>query len=167
VPHTSFTCNNARAALVVLSAHNLVEDPLIEGHRGDCTNEQDREAVLGHTHLVLTLLHRSVDAKYYVGVVIGSFGVAMGREGVFCIDGEGGRGGGGDGGGRRLCRGSGHILLDGLRRKRLHLGRHGGIVAVVIGGGGGGGGVVVGVGVVSIGGGVVVDALFVEGDFLV
>ncbi len=70
-------------------------------------------------------------------------------------------------GGRRLCRGSGHILLGGLRRKRLHLGRHGGVVAVVVSGGGGGGGVVVGVGVVGVGGGVVVDALFVEGDFLV
>jgi hypothetical protein len=150
-----------------------VKDPFVKGHRGDCTNEQDREAVLGHTHLVLTLLHRSVDSKYYVGVVVGSFGVVMGREGVFCIDGEGGRGGGGgDGRGRRLCRGSGHILLGGLRRKRLHLGRHGGVVAVVVGGGSGGGGVVVGVGVVGVavvgvGGGIVVDALFVEGDFLV
>ena len=62
--------------------------------------------------------------------------------------------------GRRLCSGSGDILLDGLCRKRLHLGRHGGIVVVVrdrfIGGG------VVGVSV-----GVGVNALFVGGDFLV
>jgi hypothetical protein len=42
--------------------------------------------------------------------------------------------------------------------EEAHLGWHGGVVAVVVGGGGRGGGVVVGV---------VVDALFVEGDFLV
>ena len=51
--------------------------------------------------------------------------------------------------------------------KRLHLGRHGGVVAVVVGGAGGVDGVVVvGVGVVGLSEGVVVDALFVEGDFL-
>jgi hypothetical protein len=160
--------SDARAALAVLRAHNLADDLLIEGYRGDCTNEQDQEAVLGHTHLVLTLLHHSVDVKYYIVVVIGSFGVVMGREGVFCIDGEGGRGGGGGGGdgeGRRLCRGSDHILLGGLRQKRLPLGRHGGIVVIVVGGGSSD---VFGSGnVVCSGVGVVVDALFLEGDFLV
>ena len=60
------------------------------------------------------------------------------------------------GGGRRLCSGSGDILLGGLRWKRLHLGRHGGVV-VVVGDSFIGGGVV----------GVVVDALFVGGNFLV
>jgi hypothetical protein len=111
-------------------------------------------------------LHRSFDAKYYVGVVVGSVsvvvgsvGVVMGREGVFCIDGEGGRGGCG-GGGRRLPSGSGDILLGGLCWKRLHLGRHGGVVVFVVDSFIGGG--VVGV-VVSV----VVDALFVGGDFLV
>ncbi len=135
--------------------------------------EQNREAVLGHTHLVITFLHRSVDAKYYVGVVVGSYGVVMCCEGVFCINGEGGRGGGGggSGGGRRLRRGSGHILLGGLRRKRLHLGRHGGVV--VVGGVGDGGDVfsggnVFGGGNVVYGGvGVVIDALFVVGNFLI
>jgi hypothetical protein len=155
---------------MALRAHDLPEDLLIEGKRGDSTKERDREAVLGHTYLVLTFLHRSVDAKYYVGVVVGSYGVVMGREGVFCIDGEGGRGGGGggggSGGGRRLRRGSGHILLGGLRRKRLHLGRHGGVV--VIGGVGDGGDVFGGGGNVVCGGvGVVINALFVVGDFLV
>ena len=62
-----------------------------------------------------------------------------------------------------MASGSGHILLGGFRRKRLHIGRHDGVVAVIVGGGGGGGGVLV----VGVGGGVVVDALFVEGDFLV
>ena len=71
------------------------------------------------------------------------------------------------GGGGFAGRCSGHILLGGLRRKRLHLGRHGGVVAVVVGGAGGVDGVVVvGVGVVGLSKGVVVDALFVEGDFL-
>ena len=136
--------------------------------------KRDQEAILvGHSHLVLTLLHRSIDAKYHVGVVVDSSGIVLGREGVRCIDGEGGRGGcGGGGRGRRLRSGSGAILLGGLlvRRKRLHLGRHGGVV--VVGGGGGGDvvcGVVVGVGVGGVGGGVgiVVDALFVGGNFLV
>ena len=160
--------NDTRAALVVLQANYLPEDPLIEGTTGDSTNERDREAVLGHSHLVLTLLHRSVDAKYYVGVVvgsvgvvIGSVGVVMGREGVFCIDGEGGRGGCG-GGGRRLRSGSGNNLLVGLCRKSLHLGRHGGVVVVVWDS-------FIGSGVVAVigGVGVGVDALFVGGDFLV
>jgi hypothetical protein len=130
--------DDARAALAVLRANYLPEDPLIEGMTGDSTNKQDREAVLGHFHLVLTLLHRSVDAKYYVGVVVGSVGVVlgsvgvvMGREGVFCIDGEGACGGYG-GGGRRLRSGSGDILLGGLCWKRLHLGRHGGVVVFVV-----------------------------------
>jgi hypothetical protein len=117
-------------------------------------------------------LHRSVDAKYYVGVVVDTDGIVVIREGVFCIDGEGGCGGcgGGSGGGRRLRRGSGHILFGGLRRrKRLHLGRHGGVVVVVVvvGGGGGGGDVFGGGDVVCGGVGVVVDALFVFGNFLV
>jgi hypothetical protein len=104
------------------------------------------------------------NTKYYVGVVVSSYGVVGDCDGVFCIDGEGGRGGGGGGGGGRwLRRGSGHILLGGLRWKRLHLGRHGGG-----GGGGGGGGDVFGGGDVVCGGvGVVVDALFVVGEFLV
>ena len=70
--------------------------------------------------------------------------------------------GGGGGGGRRLRRGSGHILLGGLRRKRLHLGRHGG---VVVGEGGGDSGDVFGGGDVVCGS--VGVALFVVGDFLV
>ncbi len=91
----------------------------------------------------------------------------MGREGVFCIDGEGGHGGGGGGGeGRRLHRGSGHILLGVLRRKRLHLGRHGGVVVVIVVVGGGGD-VFGGGDVVCVGVGIVLDALFVVGDFLV
>ena len=68
-------------------------------------------------------------------------------------------------GGRRLRRGSGHILLGGLRWKRLHLGRHGGVFVVIVGSGGGnvfGGGDVVCGGVL----GVVVDVLFVVSDFL-
>ena len=105
--------------LTVLHAHDLAEDLLIEGPRGDCTNEQDREgeAVLGLSHLVLTLLHRSIDVKYHfvsIVVVVDSVSVVVIREGVRCIDGEGGCGGGGSGGGRRLRSGSGDILLGGL-----------------------------------------------------
>jgi hypothetical protein len=43
-------------------------------------------AVLSHSHLILTLLHRSVDAKYFVGVVVDSVSLVMGREGFFCLD---------------------------------------------------------------------------------
>jgi hypothetical protein len=98
----------------------------------------------------------------------------MGCEGVFCIDGEGGRGGGGGGGGwgGRLRSGSGTLLLgSSLFWKRLYLERHGGLVDVVVvvvgssgGGGGGGRGIDVFVGIVGV---VVVDALFVTGNFLV
>jgi hypothetical protein len=136
-----------RAALVVFPPHDFPEDLLIEGTRGDSTNERDQEAVLGHSYLVLTHLHRSVDAKYCVGVVIGSDDVVAIREGVVCVDGEGGRGGCGGGSvGRRLHSSSGGILLGGLRWRRLHLGQHGGVS------GGGGNvvcGVVIGVGVVG------------------
>ncbi len=64
---------------------DLVEDLLVEGPRADCKSKQDQEAVLRHSHLVLTLLHLSVDAKYYVGVVVDSVGVVGDREGVFCL----------------------------------------------------------------------------------
>ena len=93
----------------------------------------------------------------------------MGREGVSCIDGEGGHGGGSSGGGwgGRLCSGSGTLLLGGsLFWNRLYLGRHCGVVDVVVGGcivGGGRGGVDVFVGVVGV---IIVDALFVTGNFL-
>ncbi len=64
-------------------------------------------------------------------------------------------------GGRHLS-GSGALLLGGLLWKRLHLGRHGGVVVViVVEGSVVGGGVGDGIGVV------VVDALFIAGDFLV
>ena len=88
-------------------------------------NEQDQEAVLGHSHLVLALLHCSVDAKNYVNVVVDSVGVVMGREGVFCIDRKGGCCGGGSGGcgwGERHRSGSGALLLGGLLWKRLFVG---------------------------------------------
>jgi len=62
------------------------------------------------------------------------------------------------GGGGFAGRCSGRILLGGLSQKRLHLGRHGGVVDVVAVSGGD---------VVCGGVGVVVDALFVVGDFLV
>ena len=35
-------------------------------------HERDQEAVLGHLNQILTILHRTVDAKNYVGVVIDS-----------------------------------------------------------------------------------------------
>ena len=100
--------------------------------------------------------HCSVDVKYYVGVVVDSVSVVMGREGVRCIN-------GGGGGGRRLRSGSGDILLGSFHRKRLHLGRYGGIVVIVVDGSvvGGNGGDVFG----SVG--IVVNALFVIGDFLI
>ncbi len=161
--------DNASAALRVLRAHDLAEDFLIKGTRADCTKEQDREAVLGHSHLVLTVLHHSIDAKYHGGVVADSIGVVDMQEGVVCIDGEGGRGGGSDGGGsgggRRHRSGSSALLLGGLLCwKRLHLGRHGGVV-VVVGGSidGGGGGVGDGISIVNV----VVDALFIAGGLLV
>ena len=94
--------------------------------------------------------------KYYIGVVVDSVSVVMGHEGVRCVN-------GGGGGGRRLHSGSGDILLGGFRRKRLHLGRYGGVVVIVVDGsvvGGGGGDVFGGVGIV-------VNTLFVIGDFLV
>ena len=102
--------------------------------------------------------HCSVDVKYYVGVVVDSVSIVMGREGVRCVN-------GGGGGGRRLRSSSRDILLGGFRRKRLHLGRYGGVVVIVVdgsvvGGGGGGGNVFGGVGIV-------VNALFVIGDFLI
>ena len=154
--------DDARAALAVLCAHDLAEDRLIKGPRGDCTNEQHQEAVLGHLHLVLTLLHRSIDAKYHLGVVVDSVSLVVICEGVSCIDGEGGCGG--DSGGdrwRRLCSGSGDILLGGLLCwNRLHRGRHGGVVIVV-------GGSIVGSGVGDGIGIVVIDALFVANDFIV
>jgi hypothetical protein len=135
--------------------------------------KRDQEAVLiGHSHLVLTLLHRSIDTKYHVGVVVDCVSVVVICEGVHCIDGEGGGGGGGggggSGGGRRLCSGSGDILLGVfLCWNRLHdRGRHGGVV-IVIGGSVLGGGVGVGLGVSVNYFGVVIDALFVGGDFLV
>ena len=128
--HTFFTCISSavssqattrNAALTVLHAHDLAEDLLIEGPRGDCTNERDREgeAVLGLSHLVLTLLHRSIDVKYHfvsIVVVVDSVSMVVISEGVRCINGEGGcgGGGGGSGGGRRLCSGNGDILLGGL-----------------------------------------------------
>ncbi len=110
-----------------------------------------------------------------VGVVVDSVSIVVIREGVHCsIDGEGGcgggggrGGGGGGGGGRRLRSGSGDILLGGLLCwNRLHRGWDSGVVVVVRGSVVGGGvGVGFGVGVVDVG--VVVDALFVGGDFLV
>ena len=60
-----------------------MEDLLVKGTRADCTSERDQEAVLGHLHLVLALLHRSDDVKYYVGVVVDYFGVVGDRKGVF------------------------------------------------------------------------------------
>jgi hypothetical protein len=142
--------DDARAALAVFPPHDFPDDLLVEGTRGDHTNQRDQEAVLGHSHLVHTLIHCSIDAKYPVGIVIDSVGVVVICEGVPCIDGEGGRGSGGSGGGRRLRIGSGAILLGGLLWKKLQLGRHGGVVVFVVGGSNAGGG---GIGVVS--GGVV------------
>jgi len=150
--------NDASAALTVIIAHDFVLDFLIKRTRGDCTDKRDQEAILGHLNLILTLLHRTIDAKNYVGVVIDSFGVVMGREGVSCIDGEAGCGGGGGGWGGRVCSGSGTLLLGGsLFWNRLYLGRHG-CVFDVVGGGSVVGGVDVFVGVVGV---IVVDALFV------
>jgi len=111
-----------RFSVAVLHAHYLAEDLLAKGPRADCTSERHREAVLGHSHLILTLFHRSVDAKYYVGIVVDSVGVVMGREGAVCFNGEGLRGGGGGGEGRRLRSGSGGILLGGLVGRGFTLG---------------------------------------------
>ena len=86
-----------------------------------------------------------------------------------CIDGEAGHsGGGGSVWGGRVRSGSSTLLLGGsLFWNRLYLGRHGGVVDVVVGGnvvGGGGGGIDVFVGIIGV---VVVDNLFVTGNFLV
>ena len=78
---SSATCRDMSATFPA-----KVEDLLVEGPRSDCMPERDQEAVLGHSHLVLTLLHLSVDAKYYVGVVVDSVGIVGDREGVFCLD---------------------------------------------------------------------------------
>ena len=88
-----------------------------EREREQGERDREGEAVLGLSHLVLTLLHRSIDVKYHfvsIVVVVDSVSMVVIREGVRCIDGEGGCGGGGSGGGRRLRSGSGDILLGGL-----------------------------------------------------
>ena len=63
------------AALAVILTHDFPEDLLVTRTRADCTKKQDQEAVLGHSHLALTLLHCSIEAKYQVGVVV--VGVAL------------------------------------------------------------------------------------------
>ncbi len=54
--------DDACAALSVLHAHDLAEDLLVKSHV-----EQDREAVLGHSHLILVRLHRSVKTRNLLG----------------------------------------------------------------------------------------------------
>ena len=54
--------DNACAALSALHAHDLAEDLLVKSHV-----EQDREAVLGHSHLILVRLHRSVKTQNLLG----------------------------------------------------------------------------------------------------
>jgi hypothetical protein len=108
-------------------------------------------------------MEHTVDVKHHVSDVLLALGVVEHEELVRGVDGKVLRG---LGGGGRHCSGSGAILLGGLRRKRLHLGRHGGVV-VVVGGSVVGGGVGVGVGGVGGGIGVIIDALFVGGNFLV
>jgi hypothetical protein len=150
----------ARGGVVAIFQDGL-QDLLGEADALDGALPRDGLSVRGNVHTVVGIAEHTVDVKNHVSDVLLALAVVGHEELVRGVDGEVLRR---QSGGGRHCSGRGAFLLGGLLCcwKRLdELGRHGGEVVVVggsvVGGGGGGDGVGI----------IVVDPLFIAGEFLV
>jgi hypothetical protein len=80
--------DDVSAALMLIQFHDFALDFFTKGPCVDCAKEQEQEAILSHSHLVLTLIHHAINMDHHAGVVVCAVGIVGYREGVSCLDEE-------------------------------------------------------------------------------
>jgi hypothetical protein len=80
--------DNASAAFAVIIFHDFFSDFFIKRPCVDCANEREQVAILGHLHLILTLLHCAIHSDHHAGAVVRTISIVGYCKGVGCLYGE-------------------------------------------------------------------------------